>query len=81
MDLAAARGMCGDMSHEPDDDALDLARDLCTRAGMLLEDASAVAILTGHGQREEVLIAIADARTASGNAAALLAAAEALLSA
>lgn len=79
MDLAVSRGMCGSMSGEPDDDILDLSRELCTRAGMLLEEASAIVVTVGDGQRDELLLAIQEACDLIKKAIAFLSAAEAMV--
>ena len=42
-----------------DDDQLDLARQLSTRAGMIMEDASVVAILVARLSPDELRAAIA----------------------
>lgn len=56
-----------------DDDTRDLIRQLCTRAGMIMEDASAIAVTK---PQEEQLPQL---RQASNQVTALIAAAEALL--
>ena len=79
VDLRRLPAMCGAMASEVDNDALELSRTLCTRAGMLLEDASAKVILIGDLEQEQLRSAIWDARTMIGQADALLAAAETII--
>jgi hypothetical protein len=67
--------MAGDL----DKDELDLCRALCTRAGMLFEDASAGAILVRHLKGEGLRKTIRNGRDMAERAEALLAAAEALI--
>lgn len=67
------------MANEIDGDTRSLCLALSTRAGMLLEDASAKAILLGDLQREELRSAIREAQDMAEQAGALLAAAEMLM--
>ena len=41
-----------------DDDAIALVRQLCARAGMIMEDASALAILSGSLNTEELSLVL-----------------------
>lgn len=61
-----------------DEDHLDLTRQLSTRAGMMMEDASAVAILVARLSPDELRAAIAQARTMTARAITLLDAASTL---
>ena len=79
MDLDRLPAMCGAMAREIDNEVLELSRALCTRAGMLLEDASAKVILVAGLEQEQLHSAIRKARSMTGQAAALLAAAEAIV--
>lgn len=62
-----------------DDDPLDLARNLATRAGMLFEDASVQIILTGKLGAAELRSRIQQTRSMIDRADSLLRAAEDLL--
>jgi hypothetical protein len=62
-----------------DDDLLDLIRQLSTRAGMMLEDASVVAVLVGRLSPDELQKAIGEAHATSIRATVLLEAASALV--
>ena len=81
MDLRGLRAMCGAMAREVDNVVLELRRALCTRAGMLLEDASAKVILVGGLEQEQLHSVIREARAMIAQADALLAAAEAIIAA
>ncbi len=61
-----------------DDDTTDLVRQLCTRAGMIMEDASAVAILVGGKTPIELRSIIAELQTLAEQVNAVLAAAKAM---
>lgn len=63
-----------------DEDDTDLARQLCTRAGMIMEDTSATAILIGDEDSNDLRLIIADMEHQSNRFNALLAAAKVLLS-
>ena len=78
MDLCALPAMSGAMAFETDADTIELSRALCTRAGMLLEDASAKVVLVGDLELEQLGPVIRDARAMAARAYALLAAAEAI---
>jgi hypothetical protein len=67
------------MDDEPHDDALDLCRGLCARAGMMFEDISDGVIATGKLDRRHLLAVIENARSVSGKAALLLAAVAAIV--
>ena len=67
------------MTKRIDDDQLDLARALATRAGMLFEDASITVILIGKIDAEELRGRIGEARTMIERADTFLRAAGALL--
>jgi hypothetical protein len=62
-----------------DDDTADLVRLLCTRAGMIMEDASSAAILIGGKAPAEMLVMIKELQLQTMRSAALLAAARAML--
>ena len=79
MDLRRLPAMCGAMAGEVDNEALELCRVLCTRAEMLLEDASATVILVGELEPEQLRSAIQDARSMTGQADGLLVAAEIMI--
>jgi hypothetical protein len=59
-----------------DDDTIELIRQLCTRIGMIMEDASVSALVSGSG--DDPASKVASLRLAVEQAAALVAAAQAL---
>jgi len=63
-----------------DPETLELCRQLCTRAGMLFEDASAKAVLIGHLQSDELGARIKEVRCMARQASSLLDAANELTS-
>ena len=67
------------MRSEPDEETLELARALSTRAGMLLEDATAQVVLVGDLDAEALCSAITEARRMLGQARQLLDSAAVLL--
>ncbi|MGQ0589126.1 MAG: hypothetical protein ACT4N8_06285 [Sphingosinicella sp.] len=67
------------MTDGVDPDRLALARGLSTQAGMLLEDASAQAVLVGRSSVRELRQRVIEVRSANRNAETLLAAAASLL--
>lgn len=79
MDLSALPAMSVAMVEEPDEDALALCRELCTRTGMLFEDASAKAILTGDLPAGELLDLVEELQGVTKQARGLLAAAAVLV--
>lgn len=62
-----------------DDVTADMVRLLCTRAGMIMEDARAAAILIGSSTRAEMLVTIDELQIQTTRSAELLAAARAML--
>jgi len=62
-----------------DQDLIDLIRQLCTRAGMTLEDASAQVIEVGRANRRQLRSVVSSVRTQVARTDLLLAAAMALL--
>lgn len=63
---------------EPDEDTRELVVRLLTRAGMMMEDASAIAVLSA-GEGVEMPDVVAQLEKASTEVGALIAAAKALL--
>lgn len=63
-----------------DDDTDDLVSRLCTRIGMIMEDASVIALTIGHLSRDERSAAIAQLDLAATNIATLTNAAKAIVS-
>ncbi len=61
-----------------DDETFDLIAQMCTRIGMIMEDASIVALTVNAISREERMGAIADLEAASSQIRALAKAAKAL---
>jgi hypothetical protein len=61
--VSGLRGLfaaCARQEKRMDDDAAGLVRQLCTRAGMIMEDASATAILVGGAMPAELLVIVDD---------------------
>jgi hypothetical protein len=79
MDLGRHPATCGAMAGEVDNEVIELSRALCTRAGMLLEEASAKVILVGELRPEQLRSTIQEARSMTGQADGLLAAAETMI--
>lgn len=61
-----------------DDDIADLIRTLCTRSGMIMEDASATAILVGGLTGDQLSRAVKHVQREIAHANAIIAAAAAL---
>lgn len=78
MDLSARPAMSGRMAGERDEETLALCRALCTRAGMLFEDASARAVLIGEVPEGELASVVRELQGMTDEAASLLAAAAVL---
>ncbi len=62
-----------------DDDTADLVRQLCTRAGMIMEDASTIAILVGGKSPSELRYIVDELEIQSGRVVSIVAATSALI--
>ena len=60
-------------------DTIRLVRDLCARAGMIMEDASATAVLNGKLDDTSLRLLVAQVANELGKAMSLIAAASALV--
>lgn len=62
-----------------DDDTHELIAQLCTKVGMIMEDASPVALMAGRGDHAALEVAVAAIEQAAEKVAALASAVRALL--
>lgn len=62
-----------------DEDKFDLVRQLCTRAGMIMEDGSTIAILVGGKTPDELRVIVAELDIMMNQVGALITAAKALI--
>jgi len=63
------------MTPDVDPETMDLCRQLCTKAGMLFEDAGAKAVLIGHLQPDELRCRVQELRRMANQASVLVEAA------